>query len=65
MSSKCIEGIEIPWKEPCPVCGAYAFQPCGQHKKRLAAERAKKIADRVEERMPKDGSKYHNKLAYR
>ena len=42
MSNKCYEGVEIPWEGPCPVCGAYDFQPCGQ--------RAKKIADRVEAR---------------
>jgi len=48
MAGKCIEGVELPDKAPCPVCGAYEFQPCGQRAKRLAAENAKKIADRAE-----------------
>ncbi len=50
MAGKCIEGIEIPDKAPCPVCGAYEFQPCGLQIRRRASERAKKIADRAEKR---------------
>jgi hypothetical protein len=54
MAGKCVEGVELPDRAPCPVCGAYEFQPCGQRRKRLARERASKIADRAQARSNSD-----------
>lgn len=49
MAGKCIEGVEIPDRAACPVCGAYEFQPCGKRKKRIEKERVRKIVDRAEQ----------------
>jgi hypothetical protein len=50
MTITCPEGVVLEKGQPCPECGANQMQTCIKHRKKLAAERAKRIAQKVADR---------------